>query len=172
MSVVLCPRLFCMVDILKYKKTRDKKIGYPNIFLSFTPGIHCPHMSIPRPSQTTGAVSSTSSEGDNLEYEVKIFSSKAAYFSDQKDLDDLSQNLSFKKSKHRCFFYGSKNRICSIHYARFPIQKLAHYFANFYAKSTDSISLLQCCIRFVSRNWKSLHSFRYDWRLYSVIVSS
>ena len=52
-------------------------------------------MLIPKPFQTTGVVLSTSSEGDNFDFEVKIYSSRTAHFPDQKDLDDLSQNLDF-----------------------------------------------------------------------------
>ena len=74
-----------MVDKFEYKETRDKKIEHPNIHSSFTPVIYCPDMSCPRPSQTTGAVSSTSSEGDNFDFEVKISSFKTAHFPEQKD---------------------------------------------------------------------------------------
>ena len=90
-------------------KTRDKKIGYPNILLSFTTVIHCPNMPIPRSFAITSAVSSTSSEGDNLDFEFKISSSRTAHFQDQKNLDDVCQNLGFMKSKHRYVFNDSKN---------------------------------------------------------------
>ena len=53
---------FCMVDISKYKKTKDrKKIVYPSIPSSIAPANHCAELPIPQPP-TTHAISSTSSE--------------------------------------------------------------------------------------------------------------
>ena len=63
---------FCMVDISKYKKTKDrKKIPHPNIPLSIAPVNHGPELPIPQP-RTTHAISSTSSEDDDADIKIKV----------------------------------------------------------------------------------------------------
>ena len=114
-----------MMHVLKYKKRRDKRIEYPNIHSSFTSVIHCPDMPSPSSSRTTAAVSSTLSQGDNFDFEVKISSFKIAHFPEQNDLDDLSQNLGIIKSTHRYFLTSSKNGICSIQSCKISKSKKA-----------------------------------------------
>ena len=61
---------FCMVDISKCKKAKDrKKIVYPSIPLSIVPVNHGPELPIPQPP-TTHAISSTSSKDDDADCEV------------------------------------------------------------------------------------------------------
>ena len=96
----------CMMDISKYKKTRDrKKIVYPNIPSSIAPVIHYPDMLSPRLHPTTGAISSTLLEEDNIDCEVEIFSSsKAPHFSNQIELDNITRDLGLAKSKAEILF--------------------------------------------------------------------
>ena len=62
---------FCMVDISKYKKTKDrKKIVYPSIPSSIAPVNHGPELPIPQPP-TTHAISSTPSQDDDADFEVE-----------------------------------------------------------------------------------------------------
>ena len=66
---------FCMVDISTYKKTKDrKKIVYPSIPSSIAPVNHGPELPIPQPP-TTPAISLTSSEDDDVDFEVDTQSS-------------------------------------------------------------------------------------------------
>ena len=61
---------FCMVDISKYKKTKDrKKVVYPSIPSSIAPVNHGAELPIPQPS-TTHAISSISSDDDDADFEV------------------------------------------------------------------------------------------------------
>ena len=91
---------FCMVDISKYKKTKDrKKIVYPSIPSSIAPVNHCAELPIPQPP-TTHAISSTSSEDDDADFEVDTTSSsKDPHFPNQDELDDLSRDLGLTKAK-------------------------------------------------------------------------
>ena len=75
---------FCMVDISKYKKTKDrKKIAYPTIPSCSALVNHGAELPIPQP-QTTHAISSTSSEDDDADFEVDTnCSSKDPHFSNQ-----------------------------------------------------------------------------------------
>ena len=91
---------FCMVDISEHKKTKDSKtIVYPSIPASIVPVNHGPELPIPQPP-TTHAISSTSSEDDNADFEVDIqYSSKDLNFPNQNELDDLTGNLGLTKAK-------------------------------------------------------------------------
>ena len=61
---------FCIVDISKYKKTKDrKKIVYPSIPSFIAPVNHGPELPIPQPS-TTHDISSISLEDDDADFEV------------------------------------------------------------------------------------------------------
>ena len=61
---------FCMADISKYKKTKNmKKIVYPSIPSSIAPVNHGPQLSIPQ-SLTPHAISSSSLEDDDADFEV------------------------------------------------------------------------------------------------------
>ena len=75
---------FGMVDIFKYKKTKDrKKIVYPSISSSIAPVNHGTKLPISQPP-TTHAISSTSSEDDNADFEVDAqCSSKNLHFRNQ-----------------------------------------------------------------------------------------
>ena len=83
---------FCMVVISKYEKTKyRKKIVYLSIPSSIAPVNHGPELSIPQPP-TTHAVSSTSSEDDDADFEVDTqCSSKDPHFPNQNELDNPSQ---------------------------------------------------------------------------------
>ena len=91
---------FCMVDISKYKKTNDrKKIVYSNIPSSIAPVNHGPELPIPQPP-TTHAISSTTTEDDNADFELNTQCSiKNPYFPNQNELDDLTRDLGFAKAK-------------------------------------------------------------------------
>ena len=91
---------FCMVDISKYKKTKNsKKIVYPNIPSSIAPVNHGPELPIPQPP-TTHAISSTSSEDDAADFAVDTqYSSKDLNFPNQNELNDLTGNLGLTKAK-------------------------------------------------------------------------
>ena len=71
-----------MVDISKYKKTKDKKeIVYPSIPSSIAPVNHGPELPILQ-SLTTHAISSTLLEDDDADFEVDTqCSSKDPHFS-------------------------------------------------------------------------------------------
>ena len=89
-----------MMDISKYKKTKDrKKIVYPSIPSSIAPANHSPQLPIPQP-QTTHAISSTLSEDDDADFEVDTqCSSKDPHFPNQNELDDLTRDLGLTKAK-------------------------------------------------------------------------
>ena len=72
---------FCMADISKYKKTKHrKKIVYPSIPSSIAPVNHDPELPIPQ-LPTTHAISSTSLEDDDADFEVDTqCSSKDLHF--------------------------------------------------------------------------------------------
>ena len=91
---------FCMADISKYKKTKDKKkVVYPSIPSSILPVNHGPELPILQPP-TTHAISSTSLEDNNADFEVDTrCSSKDPHFPNQNKLDDLTRDLGFTKAK-------------------------------------------------------------------------
>ena len=79
---------FCVVDISKYKKTKDrKKIVYQSILSSIAPVNHGAELPIPQPP-TTHATSSTLPEDDNADFEFDTnCSSKNSHFPIQDELD-------------------------------------------------------------------------------------
>ena len=91
---------FSMVDISEYKKTKNrKKIVYSSIPSSIAPVNHGSELPIPQ-SPTTRAVSSTSSEDDDADFEVDTqCSSKDPHFPNQNELDDLTGDLGLTKTK-------------------------------------------------------------------------
>ena len=91
---------FCMVDISKYKKTKDrKKIVYPSILSSIAPVNYGPELPIRQPP-TTQPISLTSSEDGDADFEVDTqCSSKDPHFPNQNELDDLTKGLGFTKAK-------------------------------------------------------------------------
>ena len=115
---------FCMVNISKYKKTKDsKKIVYPSIPSSIAPVNHGPELPIPQPP-TTHATSSTTSKDDDTDFEVDTqCSSKDPHFPNQNELDDLTRDLGLTREKQRYFLRVSRNGICLVLRARFPSQE-------------------------------------------------
>ena len=89
-----------MVDISTYKKTKDrKKIVYPSISSSIAPVNHGPKLPILQ-LPTTHAISLTSSEDDDVDFEVDTqSSSKDPHFPKQIELDDLTRDLGLTKAK-------------------------------------------------------------------------
>ena len=131
---------FCMVDISKYKKTKDrKKIVYPSIPSCIAPVNHCAELPIPQPP-TTHAISSTSSEDDDADFEVDTTSSsKDPHFPNQDELDDLSRDLGLTKAKaeilsSRLKEWNLLDPSCKISKPR----KRHVTFASFYTMSSDS----------------------------------
>ena len=89
---------FCMVDISKYKETKEK-IVYPSIPSCIAPVNHGPELPSPQPP-TTHAISSISSEDDDADFEVDTqCSSKDTHFPKQNELDDLTRDLGLTKAK-------------------------------------------------------------------------
>ena len=91
---------FCVVDISKYKRTKNrKKIVYSSIPSSIAP-VNCgPELPIPQPP-TARAISSTSSEDRDADFEVDTqCSSKDPHFPNQNELDDLTRDLGLTKEK-------------------------------------------------------------------------
>ena len=95
------------------KKTKDrKKIVYPSIPSSIASVNHGAEMPIPQPP-TTHAISSTSSEDDDADFEVDTnCSSKDLHFPNQDELDDLSRDLGLTKAKTEMLSSASKSGIC------------------------------------------------------------
>ena len=91
---------FCMVDIFKYKNTKDrKKIVYPSIPSSIAPVNHGAELPISHPLKTH-AILSTLSEDHNADFEVDTnCSNKDPHFPNQDELDDLSRDLGLTKAK-------------------------------------------------------------------------
>ena len=137
-----------MVDISTYKKTKNrKKIVYPSIPSSIAPVNHGLELPIPQPP-TTHAISLTSSEDDDVDFEVDTqSSSKDPHFPNQNQLDDLTRDLGFTKAKAEILSSSLKKwnllaPSCKI----FKPRKRHVTFANFYAMSSDSdhFSLYYC----------------------------
>ena len=82
-----------MADISKYKKTKDKKkIVCPSIPSSIVRVNHGAELPIPQPP-TTHAISSSSFEDDDADFEVDInCSSEDPHFSNQNELDNSSRD--------------------------------------------------------------------------------
>ena len=75
------------------KKKNRKKIVYPSIPSSIAPVNHGPELPIPQPP-TTHAISSTSSEDDDAEFEFDTqCTSKDPHFPNQNELDDLTRDV-------------------------------------------------------------------------------
>ena len=129
-----------MVDISKYKKTKDrKKIVYPSIPSSIAPVNHGPELLNPQPL-TTHAISSTSSEDDDADFEVDTqCSSKDPHFPNQNELDDLIRDLGLTKAKAEILFSRLKEWNVLAPSCKIPKPRKRHVtFANFYAMFSDS----------------------------------
>ena len=139
---------FCMVDISTYKKTKDrKKIVYPSIPSSIAPVNHGPELPIPQPP-TTHAISLTSSEDDDVDFEVDTqSSSKDPHFPNQNELDDLTRDLVLTKAKAQILSSRLKEWNLLAPSCKISKPRKRHAtFANFYAMSSDSdhFSLCYC----------------------------
>ena len=131
---------FCMVDISKYIKTKNrKKIVYPGIPLSIAPVNHGPELPIPHPP-TTHAISSTSSEDDDSDFEIGTqCSSKDPHFSNQNVLDDVTRDLSLTKAKTEILSSCLKEWNLLAPSCKVSKTRKRHVtFANFYAMPSDS----------------------------------
>ena len=137
---------FCMVDIFKYKKIKSrKKIVYLNIPLFIALVNYGPELPIPQPP-TTHAISLTSSEDDDADFEVDTKgSSKDLHFLNQNELADLTRDLGLTKAKVEILSSRLKEwsllaPLCKISKPR----KQQVTFANFYAMASDHPSLCYC----------------------------
>ena len=116
---------FCMVDISKYKKTKDrKKIVYPSIPSSIAPLNHAPELPIPQ-LPTTHAISSTSSEDDDTDFEVDTQSvpAKILVFRIKMNWMISLETWVLQRQKQRYFLLVSRNEICLLLRARLPSQE-------------------------------------------------
>ena len=161
---------FCMVDISKYKKTKDrKKIVYPSIPLSIAPVNHGAELPIPQPP-TTRAISSTSSEDDNADFEVDTnCSSKDPHFPNQEELDDLSKDLGLTNAKaeilsFRLMEWNLLAPSCKISKSR----KRHVTFANFYTMSSYLDHPLLCYCTYIQGLFQEVGIVysASDWRLF------
>ena len=161
---------FCMVDISKYKKTKDrKKIVYPSIPSSIAPVNHGPELPIPQPP-TTHAISSTSSEDDDADFEVDTqCSSKDPHFPNQNELDDLRKDLGLTKAKAEIRFSRLKEWNLLAFSCKISKPRKRHVtFANFYAMSSDSDHPSLCCCTDIHSLFQEI-DIAYsasDWRLF------
>ena len=137
---------FCMVGISKYKKTKDrKKIVYPSIPSSIAPLNHGPELPIPQPP-TMHAISSTSSEDDDADFEVDTqCSSIDPYFPNQNELDDLTRDLGLTKAKAKIISSHLKEWNFLAPSCKISKPRKRHVvFANFYAIFSDSDHPILC----------------------------
>ena len=128
-----------MVDIFKYKKTKNKKkIVYPSIPSIIAPVNHGPELPIPQPP-TTHAISSTSLEDDDADFKVDTqCSSKDPHFSNQNELDDLTRDLDLAKAKAKILSSRLKEWNLLAPSCKISKPRKRHViFANFYAMSSD-----------------------------------
>ena len=159
-----------MVGISKYKKKDRKKIVYPSIPLSIAPVNHGAELPIPQPS-TTHAISSTSSEDDDADFEVDTnnCSSKNPHFPNQDELNDLSRDLDLTKAKAEILSSRRKewNLLappCKISKPRKRHVTLANFFTMF--SDSDHPSLCYCTdIHGLLQEIGIVYSV-LDWRLF------
>ena len=159
-----------MVNISKYQKTKDtKKIVYPSIPSSIAPVNHSPELPIPQ-SPTTHAISSTSSEDDNADFEADTqCSSKDFRFPNQNELDDLTRDLGLTTAKTEILSSCLKEWNLLAPSCKISTPRKQHVtFANFYAMSSDSDhpSLYYCTdIQSLFQEIGIAYS-ALDWRLF------
>ena len=122
------------------KKTKNrKKIVYLSIPSSIAPANHGLELPIPQPP-TTYAISSTSSEDDDAEFEFDTqCTSKNPHFPNQNELDDLTRDLGLTKAKAEILSSRLKEWNLLAPSRKISKPRKRHVtFANFYAMSTDS----------------------------------
>ena len=144
--------------VAKYRKTKNrKKIVYPSISSSIAPVNHGPELPIPQPP-TTHAISSTSSEEDDADFEVDTqCSSKDPHSPNQNELE--AEILSSRLKEWNLLAPS-----CKISKPR----KRHVTFANFYAMSSDSdrLSLCDCTDIQVLFQEIGIAYSASDWRLF------
>ena len=129
------------------KDKGQKKIVYPSIPSSIAPVNHGPELPIPQPP-TTHAISLTSSEDDDVDFEVDTqSSSKDSHFPNQNELNDLTRDLGLTKAKAEILSSRLKEWNLLALSCKISKPRKRHVtFANFYAMSSDSdhFSLCYC----------------------------
>ena len=161
---------FCMVDISKYKKTKDRKdIVYPSIPSSIAPVNHGQELRIPQPP-TTRAISSTSLEDDEADFEVDTqCSSIDPYFPNQNKLDDLTRDLGLTKAKAEKLSSRLKEWNLFAPSCKISKPKKRHVtLANFFAMSSvsDHPSLCYCTDKQGLFQKIGIAYSVLDWRLF------
>ena len=135
-----------MVDISKYKKTKDrKKIVYASIPSSIAPVNHSPELPNPQPP-TTHAISSTSLEDDDANLEVDTqCPSKYPHFPNENELDNLTRDLGLTKAIAKIISSPLKKwNLLAFSCTIFKPRKRHVTFANFYAMFFDSDHSIRC----------------------------
>ena len=162
---------FCMVDISKYKKTKDrKKIVYPSIPSSIAPVNHSAELLIPL-HPTTPAISLTSSKDNDADFEVDIScSSKDPQFPNQVELDELSKDLVLTKAKAEILSSRLKEWNLLAPSCKISKPRKRHVtFGNFYTMSSDSDHPSLCRCTDIQGMFQEI-GFVYsalDWRLFT-----
>ena len=131
---------FYMVDISRYKKTKNrKKIVYASIPSSIAPVNHGPELLVPQPP-TTHAISSNSSEDDDTDFEVDTqCSSKNHHFLNQSELDDITRDLDLTKAKAEIISFRLKEWNLLGPSRKISKPRIRHViFPNFYTMSSDA----------------------------------
>ena len=156
---------FCMVDISKYKKTKDrKKIVYPSIPSFIAPVNHGPKLPLPQ------LLTTHAGEDDDADFEVGTqCSSKDPHFPNQNELDDLTRDLGLTKAKTQILSSRLKEwdllaPLCKI----FKPRKRHVTCTNFYAMFSDSDhpSLCYCTDKQGLFQEIGIAYSALDWRLF------
>ena len=161
---------FCMVDISKCKNKKDRKnIVYPSILSSIAPVNHGPELPIPQPP-TTPAISETSSEDDDADFEVDTqSSSKDPHFQNQNELNDLTRDLGLTKAKAEFLSSCLKQWNLLASSCKISKPRKRHVtFANLYAMSSDSNHPSLCYCTDIQGFFQEI-GISYspsDWRLF------
>ena len=126
-------------------------------------------MPIPQPP-TTHAISSTSSEDDNADFEVDTNCfSKDPHFSNQDELDDLSRDLGLTKAKAEIFSSRFKEWNLLAPSCKISTPRKRHVtFENFYTMSSDSDHPSLCCCTDIEGLFQEIGIVysASDWRLF------
>jgi len=130
---------FCMVDISKYKKPKDrKKIVYPNIPSSIAPVNHGPKLPIPNPPQTNQAISSNLIRRWWWWFWCSMFQQSSS-FSKPKRIRRFNLRFGSYQSKSRDTFFTSQRMEFTWSKCKISKPRKRHVtFASFYAVSADS----------------------------------
>ena len=160
---------FSIVDISKYKNKKDSKnIVYPSISLSIAPVNHGPELPIPQPP-TTPAISETSLEDDDADFEVDTqSSSKDPHFPNQNELDDLTRDLGLTKAKAELLSCLKQWNLLASSCKVSKPRKRRVTLANFYAMSSDSNHPSLCYCTDIQGLFQEI-GISYspsDWRLF------